>query len=112
MNSIRINGLTITAGRNISVVGNRVFVDGKDVTPDAKDIKIEVAGNVEQLEVDACNSVSITGDVGHVVTQSGDVSIEGSVGGSVQTMSGDVDCGGSIAGSVSTMSGDVKHRRS
>jgi len=111
MNTIRINGVTITAGRNITVNNNRVFVDGKDVTPDAKDIRIEVSGNVERLDVDACNTVTVTGDVESVITQSGDVDVGGAIGGSVQTMSGDVDCGGSIAGSVSTISGDVKHRR-
>lgn len=112
MNTIRINGISIVAGRNISVVNNRVFIDGKDVTPDAKDIRIEVAGDVEKLEADACNSITVTGNVGNVSTQSGNVDVGGSVGGSVQTMSGDVDCGGAISGSVSTMSGDVKHRRS
>lgn len=111
MNTIRINGVTISAGRNITVAGNRVFVDGKDVTPDANDIKIDVAGNVDRLEVDACTTVTVTGDAGNVATQSGDVDVGGDIRGSVSTMSGDVDCGGSIGGSVSTMSGDVKHRR-
>lgn len=111
MNSIRINGIDIVAGRSITVNGNRVFVDGKDVTPDAKDIRIEVAGDIETLRADACNNIAVTGNVGSVATQSGDVDVGGNVGGSVQTMSGDVDCGGIIGGSVSTMSGDVKHRR-
>lgn len=111
MNTIRINGVTITAGRSITVNNNRVFVDGKDVTPDAKDIRIEVVGSLEKLEADACNMIVVTGDVGNVATQSGDVEVGGSVRGSVATMSGDVDCGGTIGGSVSTMSGDVKHRR-
>lgn len=110
MNTIKINGITISAGRNISITNNRVFVDGKDVTPDAKDIRIEVAGGIERLEADACNTISVTGDVGNIATQSGDVDVTGSVAGSIQTMSGDVDCGGSVAGSISTMSGDVKHR--
>lgn len=110
MNTIKINGISIGGGRNVSIINNKVFIDGKDVTPDAKDIRIEVAGNVEKLEADACNSITVTGDAGSVSTQSGDVDIGGSIGGSVQTMSGDVDCGGSIVGSVHTMSGDIKSR--
>jgi hypothetical protein len=101
------HGRTITGGRNVSIVGNRVLIDGKDVTPDAKDIRVEVIGNVERLEADACSSIAVTGDAGSISTQSGDVKVRGNVGGSVQTMSGNVDCGGSIAGNVSTMSGDV-----
>lgn len=94
----------------MSISGGRVIVDGKDVTPDAKEITISIEGNVDKLEVDACSKISVTGDVGHVKTLSGDVDVSGNVSGSVQTMSGDVDCGGSISGSVSTMSGDIKHR--
>lgn len=75
-----------------------------------QDIRIEVAGNIERLEADACNAITVTGDVGNVATQSGDVDVRGGIRGSVSTMSGDVDCGGPIGGSVSTMSGDIKHR--
>jgi len=110
MSTIRINGMTITAGRNITVNGNRVFVDGKDVTPNAKEIKIEVSGDVERLEADACNSISVTGNAGNIATQSGDVNVCGNVGGSVQTMSGDVDCG-PVSGSVSSMSGNIRQGR-
>ncbi|WP_050384567.1 hypothetical protein [Bradyrhizobium pachyrhizi] len=110
MNSIRINGLSIVGGRTITVTSNHVFVDGKDVTPDAKDIRIEVSGNVDRLEADACNLISVAGDVGSVSTLSGDVSVSGAVGGLVQTMSGDVDCG-PVGGSVTTLSGDIRHVR-
>jgi hypothetical protein len=111
LNTIVINGVSISAGRSITVSGNRVFVDGKDMTPDAKDIKIEIAGRVEELRADACNTITISGDAGSVTTQSGDVRVGGNIGGSVQTMSGDVESDGFIAGSVSTMSGNVRSRR-
>lgn len=110
MNRIVINGVTISAGRNITITGNRVLVDGADVTPDAKVVTIEVAGNVEKIEADCCERISVTGDAGIVKTQSGNVDVHGGVSGSVQTMSGDVECGGAIGGGVSTMSGDIRHR--
>lgn len=110
MNTIRINGITITGGRSITVTNGRVMIDGKDVTPDAKDIRIEVAGNLERIEADACNSISVSGDAGLVSSTSGDISVGGNVGGSVSTVSGDIDCG-AIAGSASTVSGDIKNRR-
>lgn len=108
--TIVINGVTITGGRNITIRNGKVIVDGKDVTPNAKEINISVNGSIDRLEADACQKISITGDVGNVKTQSGDVDVNGDIKGSVQTMSGDVDCGGPIGGSVSTMSGDIKHR--
>lgn len=106
MNTVIINGKTITAGRNITVSGNRVFVDGKDMTPDAKDIRIEVNGNLESLSADACHTINVAGSVGDVATQSGDVKC-GDVSGSVNTMSGDVRCG-AVSGNVRTMSGDIQ----
>ncbi len=111
MNKVVINGVTIIGGRSIVVRNGRIMVDGKDVTPDAKEINISVAGNVDRLEADACQKITVTGNVGNVATQSGDVDVGGNVNGSVQTMSGDVDCAGSIGGSASTMSGDIKHRQ-
>jgi hypothetical protein len=84
--------------------------DTDDVTPDAKEINITVEGNIEELSVDCCNKISVTGDVGSVKTQSGDVDVTGNVNGSIQSMSGSVDCG-NVSGSISTMSGSVKHKK-
>lgn len=113
MASISVNGVTISGlGRSVVIHDGKVIVDGKDVTPaDVKEINITINGNVDKVEADACQTISVTGDVGNVKTLSGDITVTGDVKGSVQTMSGDVDCGGSVAGSVSTMSGDVKHRK-
>ena len=106
---IIINGNNYS-GNNVIISNGKVIIDGKDVTPDSKNIEIKVDGNIEQLSVDACNKVEITGNVSNVKTKSGDVDISGDVSGSIQTMSGDVDCG-NVGGSISTMSGDVKNKR-
>jgi hypothetical protein len=105
---ININGTTImSSGRgNVVVSNDRIVVDGKDVTPDAKQITIEVQGDLQSIEADACDRIHVTGSVGHVKTTSGDVRC-GDVTGSVQCMSGDVSCG-RVGGSVSTMSGDIR----
>ena len=110
MNKIVINGVTIATGGTITVINGRVTVDGKDVTPESREINISVVGNVEHLEVDVCQKISITGDAGNISTQSGAVQVSGNIRGSVQTMSGRVDCDGSIGGSVSTMSGSIRSR--
>lgn len=108
MASIIINGLTITGGRNINISNGRVIIDGKDVTPDIKEISIQITGDVETLSVDACNKIEVNGNVAELSTQSGDVRCQ-SVGGDVSTMSGDVHCT-TVAGRVKTMSGDINHR--
>lgn len=106
MGSIRINGINYT-GDNISIRGNKVVINGVDVTPDAKQISIVVDGDVTELKVDNCEDLRIVGNVGRVKTMSGDVDIEGNVTGDVETMSGDVRCL-SVGGNVKTMSGKVK----
>lgn len=113
MASISINGVVISgvSGGSVVIRNGKIFVDGKEVTPDTKEINIIINGNIDKLEADACQTISVTGDAVHVKTMSGDVTITGNVKGSVQTMSGDVDCGGNIVGSVSTMSGDIRHRK-
>lgn len=107
---ININGKQYS-GNSITVNNGKIIIDGKDMTPDSKEINIQVSGNVEKISADYVSKLSVTGNVGAIQTQSGDVDVSGDVAGSINTMSGDVDCG-NVSGSISTMSGDVKHRKS
>jgi len=107
MSRITINGNSYS-GDSIVVTNGKVVIDGKDVTPDSKEINISVDGNIDELKVDACDKVLVTGSVKNISTISGDVGVTGDVGGSIQTISGDVECG-CVEDSVSTISGDVNH---
>lgn len=105
MPSININGVVHALKRTFSVKNSRIIVDGNDVTPSDKVVHIAIQGDVENIEVDACQTVTISGNAKTVRTGSGDVRC-GSVLGPVQTGSGDVTCG-DVGGSVSTGAGDV-----
>lgn len=108
MNSISINGkVIVTSGHSVIISNGKIIIDDKDVTPDASDIKIEVHGNLERLEVDCCEYVKIVGDTGPVKTVSGAVEITGDVNGDISTVSGAVRCK-DIRGSVSTISGSIR----
>lgn len=112
MSTISINGV-VYAGRNLTVNGNKVYIDGKLAgTENMKEINIVVEGDIENIKVDACDKVTVNGTVKkNVETQSGNIDInQGSVEGSVSSMSGNIDIGGSVGGSVKTMSGNIKHR--
>lgn len=125
--SITINGKTYN-GNSVSIVNGRVYIDGKESLPgeEGKEINIVVTGNIENLEVDACQKILVTGNVGKVKTVSGDVDVNGNITGDVQTTSGDIECEkidgsiqttsgdvscGNVGGSVKTLSGDIKHRK-
>ena len=109
-----INGNVVggnLAGRNIVVSNGKVVIDGVDVTPGRKQITIEIHGNVEQVKVDSCERISITGDAGSVNAANGDVEVGGNVNGNITTNNGDVDCE-NVVGDVRTNNGDIKYKMS
>ena len=125
MNYININGKVITSKGNISISGNKIIIDGADQTPDSKVINIQIDGDVQNLKVDYCERITISGNVGDLQTTSGDVEC-GNVNGDVTSTSGDIECNnvgrgvkttsgdvkcGTVSGDVKTLSGDIKHRK-
>lgn len=104
---IKINGMTFS-GNSVVVSGNKIIIDGKDATPDSKIITISVVGDLELLDVDCCDSISIKGNVGRCKSTNGNVDIEGAVTGDIETTNGNVRCG-AVSGSVKTKNGNIKH---
>lgn len=102
MSATFVNGKTyrIPGCHSISVINNKVFVDGKLY----KDPEGE---NSEDGELTAeCINISVEGNVtGDVVNESGDIKC-GNVTGDVSTASGDIKAN-SIKGSCRTISGDI-----
>lgn len=87
MNKIIINGKEIKCnGNNISVINNKVYVDGKVITDDVfKNSDIYIYGNVENIECEGsvhCNDVH------------GDIKAGGSI--NCDDVGGDISCGGSV----------------
>ena len=110
MGQIIINGKSYQ-GNSIVINNGKIIIDGKEAeTPNDKVIQITVQGDIEKLDVDNCNKIDVTGNVGSAKTLSGDIKVIGDVNGSVQTLSGDVVCG-KVQGSINTMSGDIKHSK-
>jgi hypothetical protein len=81
-----------------------------DVTPDSKNIDIKIEGNIDELKIDSCNSISVLGSVKNINTLSGDVDVVGHVDGNLKTMSVNIKCN-DVKGSISTMSGNIKHTK-
>ena len=116
MGKVIINGKTFTYTGRLTVINGKFYVDGKEVTDweslakDQKHIDIKVEGDIDRLQVDECDSVTIMGNCNSVETISGDVEIGGNVDGDVESVSGDIDISGNVSGDVKTVSGNVRHK--
>lgn len=106
---IEINGRSFS-GSNISIIGGKVIVDGKEVDglQDEKEINIVVNGDIETLQSGNGN-VSVTGSAGSVQTVNGGVEITGNVTGSIKTVNGDIRCG-EVHGSVNSVNGNITRK--
>lgn len=125
MGSITVNGKNYQ-GNSITINDDVVIIDGVVVGDEnSKTITISIVGNINSLNVDRCKEIKVQGNVGGIVTTSGDVDVTGSVNGDVSSTSGDIECGNvkgninttsgdvnceDVGGSVKTVSGDIKHR--
>lgn len=124
MSISQINGRTLingkeVPGRNISVRGNRVLVDGKDVTEtvlggSAKDknvvvLKVTITGNVAGDVTTTSGDIAVQGSIERDArSTSGDIVVERDIKGSAASTSGDIKVEGNIEGSASTISGNVR----
>jgi len=102
MGTIIVNGIKIDVSRGVSIINNKVIVDGKviNIPDDVRDVTIE--GNVDG-SITADGSVTVHGNVtGNVdaggSVECGDVSGDVDAGGSVRAsnITGDIDAGGSV----------------
>ncbi len=96
------------SGRSVTILNNRVFVDGVETTPDAKEINISVKGDLDNLSVDCCKELNVSSSViSKIITTSGDVTVSKGEISSITTTSGDVRCK-DVIGDVRTVSGNVE----
>ena len=100
MNGVKYEGSTVV------IRNNKVTINGKDVTPDTKEINILVEGNVDEVSADYCEKIVVSGGAKTIKTMSGDIECK-DVTGNISTVSGDIECG-NVGGDISTPSGDVK----
>lgn len=112
-------------GRVLSHIKNMVIRDGK-ITIDGVPMDeymeqqehaaerpvyvIEIAGDIERMDIDECKEIHVTGNCRRVTTHMGDIKIDGDVDGDVHTNMGSIECG-NVAGDAHTNMGSVHYRR-
>ena len=93
-------------GNNVSIINNKIFVDGKEIETEEKVINIIVEGNLDKLEVDCCNSIKVNGVTKDVEVSNGNISINGDVKGNVNNINGNI-IAKAINGNYKTTNGDI-----
>lgn len=113
MDTIIINGKQYEVNGPISVINDRVYVNGQlfeNGEPLERKVNITIVGDVHSIKLDKGPSevnIKITGIVdGSITTTSGDIEVAGNVLGDVKSTSGDIKCN-NVTGSVRTVSGDI-----
>lgn len=113
MDTIIINGKKYEVNGPISVINDRIYVNGQlfeNGEPLERKVNITIVGDVHSIKLDKGPSevnIKITGNVGgSITTTSGDVEVAGDVLGDVKSTSGDIKCK-NVTGSVRTVSGDI-----
>ena len=93
-------------GNNVSIINNKIFVDGKEIETEEKVINIIVEGNLDKLEVDCCNSIKVNGVTKDVEVSNGNIAISGDVKGNVNNINGNI-IAKVINGNCKTINGDI-----
>lgn len=105
-NKSTIKSTTISNSKSVVIKNGRVWIDGQEVGAAEKVINVNITGDVDKIDVDYCNQLTVTGNCNSLSTVSGDVKVEGDIAKNVETTSGDVRAR-EIGGNVKTISGDV-----
>ena len=93
-------------GNSISIINNKIFVDGKEIETEEKVINIIVEGNLDKLEVDCCNSIKVNGVTKDIEVSNGNIAISGDVKGNVNNINGNI-IAKVINGNCKTTNGDI-----
>ena len=97
--------------KNVTINNGKVTVDGKPLKDvisksNEKEIHIHIQGDIQRLEVDQCEHIEITGNVGRAKTNCGSFEIKGDVAGDVHTNCGSITCK-NIEGDCHTNMGNI-----
>jgi len=93
-------------GNSVSIINNKIFVDGKEIETEEKVINIIVEGNLDKLEVDCCNSIKVNGVTKDIEVSNGNIAISGDVKGNVNNINGNI-IAKVINGNCKTKNGDI-----
>lgn len=73
-------------------------------------VNIVVNGDIESLEADSCDTISINGNANNIISKNGNVSVSGNIEGNAESKNGDITAN-TIQGNAETKNGDIYRTR-
>ena len=109
MATININGVTYT-GNSIRYSNGKVIIDGKTVDgSNMPIINIKVEGNINQLEVDNAEEITVIGNVTAIETTNGNVKVNGNILENATSINGNINAT-TIMGKATTKNGNIRYK--
>lgn len=110
--------IIVGKGESMTMMNGKTYINGEEVNldelanqqEDSKVYHIHIEGDIDKLEIDHCEKISVIGNVRKIHTSYGSIEIKGDVDGDVHTNMGDIECG-NVDGDVHTNMGSIKYRK-
>ena len=101
--------------KNMTINNGKITVDGMSLEEwynrdDIVVINITVNGDVESINADSCDTISINGNANYVNTKNGNVSVSGNIEGNAESKNGNITAN-TIHGNAETKNGNIYRTR-
>lgn len=101
--------------KNMIINNGKITVDGMSIEEwnnrnEILVVNITINGDIESLEADSCDTISINGNANNVVSKNGDVSVSGNIEGNAESKNGNITAN-TIQGNAETKNGNIYRTR-
>ena len=101
--------------KNMTISNGKIIVDGMPIEEwknrnEILVVNITINGDIESLEADSCDTISINGNANNVISKNGDVSVSGNIEGNAESKNGNITAN-TIQGNAETKNGNIYRTR-
>lgn len=101
--------------KNMTINNGKIIVDGMPIEKwnnrnEILVVNITINGDIESLEADSCDTISINGNANNVISKNGDVSVSGNIEGNAESKNGNITAN-TIQGNAETKNGNIYRTR-
>lgn len=101
--------------KNMTINNGKITIDGMSIEEwnnrnEILVVNITINGDVESIEADSCDTISIKGNANNVISKNGNVSVSGNIKGNAESKNGNITAN-TIQGNAETKNGNIYRTR-